>query len=68
MDKKCKTCFWWDCEHPRLEHAPEVPGISKPGFCRKHRPGGYMLKNYQIGIQPIMDAEEGCAEHRKRDG
>jgi len=66
MAKKCKTCEWWDSEHPRLEFAPAVPGISNPGFCRKRLPGAYMLQNYHIGIQPIMDGEDGCAAHRER--
>lgn len=65
IEKRCRTCFWWDNDHPRLAHAPEVAGIDNPGFCRKHRPSAYMLKGYQIGCQPIMDADEGCAEYRE---
>lgn len=69
MNLSCKTCRWWDNQHPRLQFAPEVQGISMPGFCRKHKPGAYTLTNaakeaFAIGIQPITDAAEGCAEHR----
>jgi hypothetical protein len=70
IEKRCKTCIWWDSEHPRLQYAPEVSGIANPGFCRKHKPGAYTMHNerkeaYAIGIQPITDADEGCAEHRE---
>ena len=68
-DKRCTTCIWWDNHHPRLQYAPSVAGIMRPGFCRKHKPGAYTKLNenkdaYSIGIQPITDADEGCAEHR----
>jgi len=69
MDNPCETCKWWDNEHARLKYAPEISGISQPGFCRKHKPGAYTAKNasgevFAIGIQPIMDAKETCAEHK----
>jgi hypothetical protein len=68
--KKCKTCHWWDNQHPRLRYAPEVQGIANPGFCRKHKPSAYTVRNadketFAIGLQPIMDADEFCAEHRE---
>ncbi len=68
MNISCRTCRWWDNTHPRLDHAPEVAGIAKPGFCRKHKPGAYALKDYWIGVQPIMDGAEYCAEHRLAEG
>ena len=66
----CKACKWWDNKHPRLQYAPEVSGINSPGFCRKHKPGAYTMTNknkeaYAIGIQPITDGEECCAEYRE---
>lgn len=69
MELRCATCRWWDCEHPRLCYAPTVQGITSPGFCRKHKPGAYTATNdkneaFAIGIQPITDAEERCAEYR----
>jgi hypothetical protein len=69
MDFPCKTCRWWDDEHPRLRFAPLVSGISNPGFCRKHKPGGYTLATenkeaYAIGIQVITDGDEGCGEYK----
>ena len=66
MKGHCGECDWWDSEHPRLRFAPAVPGIEKPGFCRKHKPGAYLLSNYWIGIQPIMDSMAGCGEFRER--
>lgn len=68
-DKRCGSCRWWDDSHPRLKHAPDVHGIDKPGFCRKHKPGAYTATNehkeaFAIGIQPITDANEYCAEYR----
>lgn len=66
--------MWWDNEHPRLQFAPEIQGMSSPGFCRKHKPGCYTAYNetkeaYAIGIQPITDGDEGCAEFREmKDG
>lgn len=59
----CYTCRWWDNSHPRLATAPEVDGIGNPGFCRKHKPSWYGLQNYLIGVQPIMDGADFCAEH-----
>lgn len=64
----CYTCKWWDNKHPRLEYAPEVSGIANAGFCRKHKPGVYALENYHVGIQPIMDGADFCAEHRTGEG
>lgn len=66
----CRNCRWWDSTHPRLRFAPEVQGIEKPGFCRKHKPSSYTMANsvkelYAIGLQPITDAAEGCAEFRE---
>ena len=66
----CKTCKWWDKDHPRLRFAPLVHGIPHPGFCRKHKPGAYTALNenkeaFAIGIQPITDANECCGEWRK---
>ena len=66
----CHACDWWDDQHPRLQFAPEVHGITKPGFCRKHKPGGYTLVNqfkesYAIGIQVITDADDYCGEFRE---
>jgi len=68
--KTCKTCIWWDTNHPRLLFAPKVSGMHCPGFCRKHKPGAYSVAtgehgNFAIGIQPITDGDEGCAEHRE---
>jgi len=65
----CEQCIWWDDKHPRVNYTPEVPGITHAGFCRKHKPGAYTLKGdggfiYQIGIQPITDAHDYCAEYR----
>jgi hypothetical protein len=69
MKQTCKTCRWWDSTHPRLQFAPSVQGIAQHGFCRKHKPGAYTLANaakepFAIGIQPITDADECCAEYR----
>jgi hypothetical protein len=64
MKATCYTCKWWDNQHPRLKFAPQVDGIANPGFCRKHKPGAYSLENYHIGVQPIMDGAEYCAEYR----
>jgi len=52
-----------------LQFAPEIQGIINPGFCRKHKPGAYTATNdkheaFAIGIQPITDGDECCAEHR----
>lgn len=70
MKPACCHCRWWDNAHPRLQYAPEVQGINQPGFCRKHKPGSYTLANaakelFSIGIQPITDAAECCAEFRE---
>lgn len=63
----CYTCRWWDNSHPRLATAPDVEGIGNPGFCRKHKPGAYGVANesgtFHIGVQPIMDGADFCAEH-----
>jgi len=72
MDKRCDTCKFWDDKHPRIRHAPTVAGIEKPGFCRKHKPGTYAVRNasgeaFAIGIQPIMDAAERCEEYRGKE-
>lgn len=69
MRPTCKTCRWWDSKHPRLQFVPEIQGIINPGFCRKHKPGAYTATNdkheaFAIGIQPITDGDECCAEHR----
>lgn len=67
---KCRTCIWWDNQHPRLQFAPLVHGIAAPGVCRKHKPGIYSLTNdygeaFSIGIQPITDGDECCGEYRE---
>jgi hypothetical protein len=72
VDISCKACKWWDSEHPRIKFMPDIQGILEPGFCRKHRPGSYTMANaakelYAIGIQPITDAAECCAEFREID-
>lgn len=69
---KCEQCMWWDNSHERVKQIPLVPGISSPGFCRKHKPAAYAMKAdggfvYHIGIQPITDAHEGCGEFRLED-
>ena len=69
IDKRCKTCMWWDNKHARLENLPadklETLGICRPGICRKHKPASAALeKLYYLGVQPIMDAEDVCGEHR----
>jgi hypothetical protein len=61
----CETCRWWDNKHGRLKAMPKVVGIENPGFCRKHKPGAYALKGFWIGVQPVMDGKEYCAEHRQ---
>ena len=62
--------MWWDNVHARLRYMPQIEGIDKPGICRKHRPSAFGLKKdkltYHIGVQPIMDADDGCAEHREQ--
>lgn len=68
---KCETCQWWDNEHERILHAPQINGIKQPGFCRKHKPGAYTKTNdsgeaFAIGIQPITDAAERCGEYREK--
>ena len=68
-DCKCNTCIWWDDKHPRLQYAPKVAGIESSGFCRKHKPGVYTKTNtdreaFAIGIQPITDRDDGCAEYK----
>ena len=65
--KHCSECKWWDNKHPKLDFAPKVDGLASPGFCRKHRPGAYSLKNYWIGLQPITDGNEWCGEYREKD-
>ena len=69
---KCGTCKWWDNTHKRIQYAPEVRGIEKPGFCRKKMPGAYTATNdskehFAIGIQPITDAEDRCGEYREKE-
>lgn len=73
MSRKCETCEWFDASHPRLkglkaELKKVLPGIENPGFCRKHKPGGFRVGHYVIGCQPVMDADEYCGEYRPRKG
>jgi len=65
---RCKKCLWFDVVHPRLKDVPEIPGITEPGFCRKHKPGAYRVAAYYIGVQPVMDAEEFCGEYKEDKG
>ena len=68
-DMSCDTCAWWDNIHPRLEFAPSVHGISRPGLCRKHKPGGFNKVNeydevFVVGIQVLTDASDYCGEYK----
>ena len=64
-ERRCKNCIWWDNQHTRITKCPEIPGIVTPGICRKHKPGAERVEpNYYLGVQPIMDAEDFCAEYR----
>lgn len=72
IDIRCKTCIWWDNQHYSVEAMinliKEVPDYLKknnPGICRKHKPGAININKIFYGVQPIMDAEEFCGEHRK---
>ncbi len=62
---RCKNCIWWDATHPRLETIPAFPGITRPGICRKHKPGGVNVGGFIFGVQTIMDAEDLCGEARE---
>jgi len=65
IDKRCKKCLWWDDEHIRLSYMNKIDYLPHPGICRKHKPGGVMVDSVYVGIQPVMDADDFCAEHRE---
>ena len=61
---RCKKCQWWDNVHPAVALIPIELGKTNPGFCRKHKPGALRIGNTFYGVQPVMDADEFCAEFR----
>jgi hypothetical protein len=66
IENRCKNCIWWDNQHPSVSAIPCPLDLVKerPGFCRKHKPGGVLVDRYHFGIQPVMDADEFCGEFR----
>ena len=62
---RCNNCMWWDSQHESVMLIPEVPGKSKMGFCRKHKPGALLIEQHYYGVQPVMDANEFCGEFRE---
>ena len=62
---RCKNCRWWDNEHIRIKYILKLEYIPNPGICRKHKPGAIKIKETYIGIQPIMDENDYCGEHRE---
>ena len=57
--------MWWDNRHGAVHQIPTELNKTRPGFCRKHKPGALKLGNYYYGVQPIMDATEFCGEWRE---
>ena len=45
-----------------------LPGQTKLGWCRKHKPMFLLIENVYHGAWGATDADEGCGEHRKSDG
>ena len=62
---RCKNCLWWDNVHPAVKEIPIELGKSKPGICRKHRPGSLRIDVHFYGVQPGTDANEFCGEVRQ---
>ena len=62
---RCEKCMWWDNQHPSIGHVKRELGKSRPGFCRKHKPGALKIGHVYYGVQPVMDAEEFCGEFRE---
>ena len=65
IEIRCKTCIWWDNQHQFIKEVPILFKKNNPGFCRKHKPGAVNVNKIFYGVQPVMDADEFCGEHRK---
>ena len=44
-----------------------LPGQTKLGWCRKHKPMFLLIEGTYHGAWGTTDADEGCGEHRKVD-
>ena len=64
IEHRCKNCLWWDSKHRSVNLVSIELGKIAPGFCRKHKPGGYRIGSTYYGVQPVMDADEFCGEFR----
>ena len=62
---RCKDCLWWDNKHLSVEFLPKLDWKPNPGFCRKKIPGAILIEKSHVGVQPVMDADEFCAEFRE---
>lgn len=64
VNYRCQHCKWWDNQHPAVEDIPIELKKTRPGFCRKHKPGSLRIGHHFYGVQPITDANDFCGEFR----
>ena len=65
IHNRCKNCIWWDSVHISVQYIPKTDEKPNAGFCRKKKPNVILFKNHHLGVQPVMDADEFCAEFRE---
>jgi hypothetical protein len=57
---RCKTCQWWDAEHPSI-----AANTQDLGYCRKHYPVVYLRDGRYYGSWPLTHEKDLCGEYRK---
>jgi len=62
VNYKCQNCKWFDHQHISLAD----PDISDNyGYCRKHKPMVFNIKNKFYGGWPLVDINDLCGEYRE---
>lgn len=64
ISHRCKSCVWWDNQHPSVEHIPQELDKACVGFCRRRKAGALRIGQYFYGVHPVMDADEFCGEFK----